>query len=126
MRKIMLLLSVLSLTLLAGCDEPKPASIEDLGMINGCQVDYVNRGAEKHSFYMAKCPATSVTTTNRFMQSSGKSSSLKSSVLITQEIEELEMRKQELQNQKDNAQVMESALNKLSPEERDVLLKTVK
>jgi uncharacterized lipoprotein NlpE involved in copper resistance len=115
-----LVLCVLMLVLmLTGCNEQQEAlraapETSKVGTFDGCEVSFVNRGYQDNSFYMAKCPGNSTTTTRNYAVKSGKASVFKRSTVIAQEIEALQVEKTETESK-------EKALEKLSPAERKLL-----
>ena len=105
--------------LLTGCNEKEDAlrvapETSSVGTFDGCEVSFVNRGYNDLSFYMAKCPGNSTTTTRNFSVQSGKARVFKRSTVIAQEIETLMAEKIEIE-------AREAALAKLSPTERTAL-----
>ena len=118
MKKLLLVLAVLSLTACGRTDEEarallaKPA-VSDAIMVDGCEVKFVDRGYQNHSFYLAKCGNTNTLTRN-YEEQSGKTRVFRRSTVITQEIEQL-------QKEKADVETKEQALAKLSAEERKAL-----
>ena len=105
--------------LLTGCNEEKTALLaspktESVGTFDGCEVSFVNRGWSEASFYMAKCPGNSATTTRNYTVKSGKATVFKRSTVIAQEIESLQAEKAE-------SEAREAALAKLTPAEKSAL-----
>jgi hypothetical protein len=106
-------------SLLTGCNEKEDSlraapETSAIGTFDGCEVSFVNRGYNELSFYMAKCPGNSTTTTQNYRVKSGKSTVFKRSTVIAQEIEALQVEKNESESK-------EKALEKLSPAERKTL-----
>ena len=106
---------------LAGCRSEEEINalkanpeLQSVGTFEDCEVKFINRGYESNSFYMAKCPGNSVTTTHNYSVQSGKTRVAKRSTVITQEIEAL-------QAQKVEAETKEKALEKLTPAEKQAL-----
>jgi major membrane immunogen (membrane-anchored lipoprotein) len=87
--------------------------INFVGVYEGCEVKYVDRGYQAKSFYIAKCGNTTTATRN-YNEQSGKSTIFRQSTVITQEIEKL-------QAEKSAAETKERALEKLTPTERAAL-----
>lgn len=105
--------------LLTGCNEKENVlyaspEVISVGTFDGCAVTFVERGWEKLSFYMAKCPGNSATTTRNYSTKNGKSTAFNRSTVIVQEIETLMAEKIEIE-------AREAALAKLSPTERTAL-----
>ena len=108
--------------LLTGCgqrtDEEAKAllstpAVNFVGVYEGCEVKYVDRGYQIRSFYIAKCGNTTTATRN-YNEQSGKSTVFRSSTVITQELDKL-------QAEKAAAETKERALEKLTPTERAAL-----
>lgn len=108
--------------LLSGCsqrtDEQAQAMLTNpeinfVGVYDGCEVKYVDRGYQVRSFFIAKCGNTTTTTRN-YSEQSGKTTVFRRSTVITQEIEKLEA-------EKAAALTKENALSKLSDEEKKLL-----
>lgn len=113
------ILAMCAVALLAGCNEREDAlrvapETSSVGEFDGCQVTFVNRGYDMLSFYIAKCPGNSTTTTRNYSVQSGKTRVQKRSTVIAQEIEALQVEKAE-------SEAREAALSKLSPAERTAL-----
>jgi hypothetical protein len=87
--------------------------INFVGVYEGCEVKYVDRGYQAKSFYLARCSNTTTTTRNYYEQS-GKTTVFRSSTVITQELDKL-------QAEKAAAETKERALEKLTPTERAAL-----
>jgi uncharacterized protein YcfL len=87
--------------------------INFVGVYDGCEVKFVDRGYQIKSFYIAKCGNTNTVTQNHNEQS-GKTTVFRRSTVITQEIEKL-------QAEKAVAETKEKALAKLSNEEKSLL-----
>ena len=111
-RILMVLAAVVALT---GCDHHEEAAallakpeITAVGEFDGCAVKYVNRGYKIDSFFIARCTDTTVTTRN-YTEQSGKTSVARRITVIEREFTPT------------NEQIKESALSKLTAEERDVL-----
>jgi predicted small lipoprotein YifL len=92
-----------------------------IGTFDGCEVKYVNRYYRDNSFYLARCSvpdgaasAPTSTVTHHYDERVGKTNQLRTRVEITQEIAKL-------QEEAKAAEVRESALAKLSAEERKAL-----
>ena len=109
-------------SLLTGCgqrtDEEAKAllstpAVNFVGVYEGCEVKYVDRGYQIRSFYIAKCGNTTTATRN-YTEQSGKSTVFRSSTVITQELDKL-------QAEKAAAETKERALEKLTPTERAAL-----
>lgn len=90
----------------------KPEIIE-MGVHEGCNVKYINRGVRDDSFFIAKCDNTQ-TLTQQYSVSSGKSSNHQTRVSITQQLDQLQTQANELR-------LKQEAIKKLSPEERKAL-----
>lgn len=118
MKTIFLIVLAVMLTACGRTDEEarallaKPA-VSDAIMVDGCEVKFVDRGYQNHSFYLAKCGNTTTMSRN-YQEQSGKTTVFRRSTVITQEIEQL-------QKEKAEAETKEQALAKLSPEERKAL-----
>lgn len=119
---VLVSLSVALLGPLAGCggrseDEiarlQREPLVQSLGVIDGCDVKYVDRGYQIHSFYLAKCGATTTTTVN-YEEAQGKSRVFRRSTVIAHEIEQL-------QKEQTESQRIESALKDVSPAKRKAL-----
>lgn len=85
--------------------------------IEGCKVSYVDRGHDYNSFYLAKCEGNSVTTTQNWIYHYGKSQTMakrRTTIELTTEIDSLIKEKEE-------SQKLESALSKLSEEDKKTL-----
>jgi len=87
--------------------------INFVGVYEGCEVKYVDRGYQIKSFYIAKCGNTNTVTQN-YNEQSGKTTVFRRSTVITQEIEKL-------QAEKAVAETKEKALSKLSNEDKKLL-----
>lgn len=117
----LLAFSIAASTLLVGCgrsDEEiaqlqREPSVQSVGIIDGCEVKFVDRGYQIHSFYIAKCGATTTTTTN-YEETQGKSRVFRRSTVIAQEIAKLDKERAE-------SQKIEDALKDVSPEKRKAL-----
>lgn len=115
---------------LAGCSSPEEQAraaelmrnpeVTVAGTFDGCEVKFVNRYYRDQSFYLARCGATSAIT-QQYMESQGKSSVSRTRVTITQELAELDKRREALKAESDAAEKREAAIAKLSPEERTAL-----
>ncbi len=88
-------------------------AVNFVGVYEGCEVKYVDRGYQTKSFYIAKCGSTTTATRN-YNEQSGKTTVFRSSTVITQELEKL-------QAEKAAAETKERALEKLSLEEKKLL-----
>ena len=108
--------------MLAGCSQRSAEQAEAMltnpdinfvGVYDGCEVKYVDRGYQVKSFYLAKCGGTTTTTRN-YSEQVGKTTEFRRSTAITQEIEKLEA-------EKAVAVTKEKALEKLTHEEKSVL-----
>lgn len=100
---------------LSGCNEtsnrdPNVGYVKYEIAVDGCNVKYVDnpRGA---NFFVAKCPAESTTVTHQ--QQNGKSTTT-IPVVTTKEVEDLEKKLAD-------AKAKQSALDKLSPEDKKAL-----
>lgn len=118
MKRVLIVCGISALVLLSGCQEKEKALLAkpktyNIGEYDGCDVKFVDRGYHTLSFYIARCGAT-VTTTNNYTVSAGKSQVSKRNTVITQEIEKLQAEKAEL-----DAKAV--ALEKLTPAERKSL-----
>jgi hypothetical protein len=120
MKYILLLTSVVFL--LSGCGgrttEQAQAMLTNpdinfVGVYEGCEVKFIDRGFHDRSFYIAKCGDTA-TLTNNYTEKQGKSTVNRRSTVITQEIEKL-------QKEKSIVETKEKALSKLSDEEKKLL-----
>jgi hypothetical protein len=115
-----LTLCVLMLALmLTGCNGQQDAlraapETSVIGTYDGCEVSFVNRGYQELSFYMAKCPGNSTSTTRNYTVKSGKHTEFKRSTVIFHEIEALQV-------EKAAAEVKEKALEKLTSAELKAL-----
>lgn len=87
--------------------------INFVGVYDGCEVKFIDRGYHDKSFYIAKCGDTTTLTRN-YTEKQGKSTVDRRSTVITQEIEKL-------QKEKATAETKEKALSKLSDEEKKLL-----
>ena len=111
MKKLLILLPML---MLAGCgpesNVPRNAYVKYEIEADGCNVKAIEnpRGA---NFFIAKCPAESVTTTH--VQQNGKSSTT-IPVVTTKEVEDLEKKLADVK-------AKQAALSKLSPEDKKAL-----
>lgn len=117
---ISIIAAIVATLFLTACD---PASVtehklhpevSDVGTFDGCEVKYVNRGYRDDSFFLAKCGDTATQTS---IYAQGKTTARVTS--ITQQINTLNAEKQALEKVEADRQ---SALKKLSPEERAALL----
>jgi hypothetical protein len=115
-------IGILTAVLLVGCggrtdEEAKgllsAPAVNFVGVYEGCEVKYVDRGYQTKSFYIAKCGNTTTATRN-YNEQSGKTTVFRSSTVITQELEKL-------QAEKAAAETKERALEKLTPTERAAL-----
>jgi hypothetical protein len=122
MKKSLISLSIVlsSLFLLTGCEESpataakrKNPEISIVGIIDGCEVKFVDRGYNLNSFYIAKCDNT-VTTTRNWTEREGKTDVAKRSTVIQQQINELSKEKAKLE-------AIEVAKGKLSSTELEAL-----
>lgn len=111
-RILMVLAAALALS---GCKEDDDAAalrakpeITDIGEIDSCNVKFVNRGYSRDSFFIARCPGAAITTRN-YTERSGKTSVARRITVIEREFTPTD------------AQIKESALSKLTDEERAVL-----
>jgi hypothetical protein len=113
---------ILAAVLLVGCSERTDDQAKEMlanpainlvGIYEGCEVKYVDRGYQSKSFYIAKCGNTTTFTRN-YTEQSGKTTVFRRSTVITQEIEKL-------QAEKAGAEAKERALEKLTPTERAAL-----
>lgn len=111
MKLVLLFAGVL---LLAGCRvedrDPNIGYVKYEVTVDGCQVKFVDnpRGS---NFFIAKCPGESVTTTH--IQQNGKSQTT-IPVVTTQEVDDLKKRLAD-------AEAKQTALSKLSPEDKKAL-----
>lgn len=102
-------LILLCVALLAGCrDESSPAFVKYEVEAEGCLIKYVDN-PKGYNFFIAKCPAESVTVTNQ--RPSGKSST--TDVTVTT--------KENLRRQLEIVEAKEKALAKLTDEEKNIL-----
>lgn len=116
----LLITAVVAATLLSGCNigdreaelraNPK---IVPIGVIDGCNVKYVDRGYASDSFYISVCQP-GVTASAGWTIKSGKSTTQRSSITVTKEIEQL-------QAEKDAIDARSRAMEKLTPAERAAL-----
>jgi hypothetical protein len=115
-------IGILAAVLLVGCggrtdEEAKvllsAPAVNFVGVYEGCEVKYVDRGYQNKSFYIAKCGSTTTATRN-YSEQSGKTTVFRSSTVITQELDKL-------QAEKAAAETKERALEKLTPTERAAL-----
>lgn len=110
-RVVMILSVMVSLTGCFGQEQAvllvKP-EITEIGEFDGCTVKFVNRGYNIDSFFIARCSDTTVTTRN-YTEQSGKTTTARRITVIENEFTPTK------------EQVKESALSKLSAEERAVL-----
>lgn len=117
---IKIMLTCASALALIGCVDDEQAklyanpAVNEIGVFQDCAVSFVNRGHVLRSFYIAKCPGTSTTITAGIQVQSGKSSTLRTSFSITQEIEKLT-------KERDAATAKEQALQKLTDTEKTLL-----
>jgi uncharacterized protein YcfL len=102
--------------LLIGCQSDDDAAllqrnphISEPIIVEGCRVQYINRGYQIDSFYIARCGDTATTTTNRY-ERQGKQQVFRRSTSITQQISDLE-------KEKTISVTREKAIAKLTPEE---------
>lgn len=96
--------SIAVLLLISGCEPTAGQIAADelrvtprimlVGTINNCEVSYIDRGYKEDSFYMAECPSKSVITTRNYTDQVGKVMTKKHSTLISQETEEMQIKKQ--------------------------------
>ena len=103
---------------MVGCNEEskrllKSPAISDIGVFDGCQVKFIDRGNESRSFYIARCESTH-TTTNNYTENVGKYPVIRHKMAIAKEIESLEA-------EKVVAILKEGAMAKLTPEEKILL-----
>ena len=101
-----------------GAEEDRKAkfanpSVQDVGVFDGCEVKYVNRGYQDQSFYIARCNDTTTTTRNRW-EKHGKTSTFQRETAITQELEKKQAEVDELKQKAE-------ALSKLSPADKRAL-----
>lgn len=112
MKKILIIPIVL--LALAGCEgsEGNPV-IKNIGVFQGCEVSYVDRGYSSNSFYIATCTDSVVTTG----QTGGKHNRLVANV---QNLSGLSQHEKDL-IAKNRDEARQSALSKLTDEEKTVL-----
>ena len=120
MKYILLLAAIVFL--LSGCGgrtrEQAQAMITNpdvnfVGVYDGCEVKFIDRGYHDQSFFIAKCGDTTTLTRN-YTEKQGKSTVNRRSTVITQEIEKLEA-------EKSAVIAKERALSKLTIEEKKAL-----
>ncbi len=122
MRKLFASLVVLaSAFALSGCESEENIrllanpSVIDIGVFDGCDVKFVDRGRDERSFYIARCGAAATqTTTSNFRQPQGKSSVFRRSTVIATEIEALKKEQAE-------SEAIEKALAGVPKEKRAAL-----
>jgi len=114
---------------LSGCSNDDEAQAKELlrnpeitviGNFDGCEVKFVNRYYRDHSFYLARCGATAAVT-QQYQETQGKSQVARTKLTITQELAELDKRREALQVEQDIVVKREAAIAKLSLEERAAL-----
>jgi nitrous oxide reductase accessory protein NosL len=111
MKKILFILA--ATVALAGCQDEEKALyaapvIRPVGTFEGCVVKFVDRGWKSESFYIAACDVASVVSWNVQM---GKTTQTRQSITVTKQVEA----------EKAALAVKESAINKLTPDERKAL-----
>lgn len=106
--------AILSVFTLAGCNEEKIANpdIYNVGTYEGCDVKYIDRGAQSRSFYVAKCTVPSTTVTNSVP--SGKTSYQTATVTIQpSDVQQVDPKQQQIQLIEQQLQQLQSQLNDL-------------
>jgi hypothetical protein len=115
---------------MTGCNEEaqakmkKPAII-NIGMIDGCEVKWVDRGYKEYSFYVAHCNTTTVTTSG--YETGGKSSEhIPVAVIVDEQKMEATREALAMQKELEEMRARDSALAKLTPAEKAALGITIK
>jgi len=94
-----------------------PVIAEVATNIEGCKVSYVDRGQDTNSFYLAKCEGASATTTQNYLYHYGKGNTIakrRTTIELSAEIDSLTKEREETKK-------LESALSKLSEDDKEIL-----
>lgn len=94
--------------------------IQVIGTFDGCEVKYVNRYYQNNSFYLARCDNTSTSTQHVRVQT-GKTYRTDTHTAITAQLAEISKQKEQLLTEEKALKVRQTALEKLTPEERAAL-----